>query len=66
MVGTHARRLLVLVEVRLQGEGLAATTAHVRLGVRVRLDVGAQIRLVGKGFVANGAFEGLLTWRREE
>lgn len=63
-MGTHAGRLLVLVEVRFQGERLAATTAHVRLGVRMRLYVGAQVRLVGEGLVANRTLEWFLTWKR--
>jgi len=64
-MGTHAGGLFVFVEIRFQGERLAATTAHMRLGVRVRLNVGAQVRLVGEGLVANGALEGFLTWEKD-
>jgi len=62
---THTGGFLVLVEIRFQGERLAATTAHMRLSVRVRLNVGAQVGLVGKGLVANGTLEGFLTWEKD-
>lgn len=50
----------MLVEVALERERLAAAATHERLGGRVRLDVGAQVGLVGEGLGALGALEGLL------
>jgi len=44
--GAHARRLLVLVEVALERERLAAARARVRLVRRVCLHVRTQVRLV--------------------
>ena len=46
--GAHARRLLVLVEVALERERLAAAGARVGLVDGVRLDVRAQVGLVGE------------------
>jgi len=46
--GAHARRLLVLVQVALERERLAAARARVRLVRRVRLDVRAKVGLVGE------------------
>lgn len=60
MMCTHAGRFLVLVEIGLQGERLAATAAHVRFRVRVGLDVSTQVRLVGERFIADRAFERFL------
>lgn len=51
----------MLVQVGFQGESFAAAAADVRLGIGVRLDVGAQVGLVGEGFVADGAFEWFLS-----
>ena len=56
----HAGRLLVLVEVRLEGKGLVATLARVRLGGGVGLDVGAEVGLVGERLFADVAGERLL------
>ena len=50
----------MLVQVGLEGEGLAAARADVGLRVRVRLDVGAQVRLVREGLVADRTLERLL------
>lgn len=50
----------MLVQIRLEGKGLAAAGAGVRLGVRMGLYVGAQIRFVRKGLAADAALEGLL------
>lgn len=57
----HARGLFVLVQVGLEGEGLAAPVARERLQVGMRLDVGAQVRLVRERLVADLARERLLT-----
>ena len=56
----HARRLLVLVEVALEGERLAAPSAVVRLLRRVRLDVRAQVGLVGETLATLGTRKRLL------
>ena len=45
---SHARRLLVLVQVALERERLAAPGARVRLVCRVRLDVRSKVGLVGE------------------
>ena len=50
----------MLVEVALERKGLVALLADVGLDVGVRLDVGAQVGLVGKGLVALRAGKGLL------
>lgn len=50
----------MLVEVALEGEGLPAAPAHVRLGAGVRLYVRPQVGLVSEGLAADGAREGLL------
>ena len=57
----HAGGLLVLVQVGLEGEGLVAAPADKWLGVGVGLDVGPQVGLVGKGFVADGTGERFLS-----
>jgi len=49
----------VLVQVGLESEGLAASRTCVWLGVRVGLDVGAQVALVGERLLADAALEGL-------
>lgn len=59
-LAAHARRFLVLVQVGLEGEGLAAAAAHVRLFAGVRLDVGPQVGLVGEGLAALRTRERLL------
>ncbi len=59
--GPHTRRLLVLVQVGLEGESLPTATARERLVAAVGLHVGSEIRLVGEGLVANGAAEGFFT-----
>jgi len=64
-MGTHAGGLLVLVEIRFQGKCLAATTAYMRLGIRVRLNVSTQVGLVSKSLVANGTLERFLTWQKD-
>lgn len=43
---THTGRLLVFVEIALKGEGFSAAAADVRFLGRVRLYVGAQVRLI--------------------
>ena len=60
MMCSHARRFLVLVEIRLESERFTATAAHVRLGVRVRLNVSSQVGLVGERFVADCTLERFL------
>lgn len=62
-VQLHAGRLLVLVQVGLEGERLAAPAANKGLRVRVRLHMRSQVRLVGERFVAYCAPKGLFTWR---
>ena len=52
----------MLVQVRLEGEGLVAPLADVRLGVGVGLDVGAEVGLVGERLGADVAAERLLSW----
>ena len=51
----------MLVEQAHSGEGLLAAGARVLLGLQVRLQVRAQVRLVGEGARAVGARERLLT-----
>lgn len=60
MMCSHARRFLVFVEIRLESERFTATAAHVRLGVRVRLNVSPQVRLVGERFIADCTLERFL------
>lgn len=62
----HAGGLLVLVQVALECERLAAAAAHERLGGRVGLDVGAQVGLVGECLGALGALERLLAGVRAD
>lgn len=62
----HAGRLLVLVQVALECERLAAAAAHERLGGRVGLDVGAKVGLVGERLGALGALERLLAGVRAD
>lgn len=54
----------MLVEVGLEGESFAATAADVRLRVRVCLNVGPEVGLVGEGLVADGAFEWFFAWNK--
>ena len=56
---SHARRLLVLVQVTAQRKRFAAATADVRLVGRVRLDVRSQVRLVGESLAALRALAAL-------
>lgn len=58
---SRAARLLVLVEQGHSGEGSGTGLALVSLHIRVGLEVGTQVRAVGKGAAAMGAGEGLLT-----
>ena len=51
----------MLVEVRLECESLVAPLARVGLGGGVRLDMGAEVGLVGKGLLADVAGERLLS-----
>ena len=55
----HAGRLLVLVEITFQRERFSAAKANVRLFAGMRLDVRAQIRLIGERLIALGTFERL-------
>jgi len=59
-VGSHAGRLLVLVQVAAQRERLAAPAADVRLVGGVGLDVRAQVGLVGERLAAVRAAKRLL------
>ena len=51
------RGFLVLVQVTLEGEGLAALEAEERLLLGVGLHVGSKVGLVGKSLAANSALE---------
>ncbi len=51
----------MLVEVRLEREGLVATGALEGLGVGVGLDVGTEVRLVSEGLLTDVARERLFT-----
>lgn len=51
----------MLVEVALEGEGLSASLAHVRLAAGVRLYVSPQVGLIREGLTAHGASKGLLS-----
>lgn len=62
----HAGRVLVLVQVGLEGEGLAAAGTRVGLCVRVRLDVRPQVRLVRECLLADVTLERLLTCVRPD
>lgn len=57
----QARWLFVLVQVRLEGEWLAAPQAAMGLRVRMRLNVSSEVGLVGKSFGADGTLEGLFS-----
>lgn len=59
----QARWLFVFIQVRLEGERLAAPQAAMGLCVRMRLNVSAEVGLVGKSFGADGTLEGLFSWR---
>ena len=48
----EARRVMVFVQIRLQGEGLFAALAGVVFGGRVSLQMGAQVGAVRKRFPA--------------
>lgn len=56
----------MLVEVRLQSESLPASTAHVRLGVGVRLDMRSQIRFVCEGFGTYRASKWLFSLKKQK
>jgi hypothetical protein len=60
-VATHARRLLVFIQVATQSESLTTPATDVRLVCRVRLNVRTQVGLVGERFAAVRAAERLLT-----
>ena len=51
----------MLVQIGLEGEGLAAALARERFQIGMSLNVSAQVGLVGEGFVADLAAERLLT-----
>ena len=65
-MAAHARRFLVLVQVTTQCERLTASTTDVRLVGRVRLDVSAQVGLVGERFATVRATERFLSGMRPE
>ena len=52
----------MFVQVGLEGKGLVAARAGVRLRVGVGLDVGAEVGLVGERLVANVALERFFPW----
>lgn len=60
----EARRLEVFVEVGFEGEGFVAFAAVMRLGSRVGLHVGPQIRPVREGLAAVSTAVRLLTRMR--
>lgn len=53
----------MLVQIRLESEGFAATLARERLQIGMSLYVGAQIRFVGEGLFADLAGERFLTFQ---
>ena len=55
----------MLVQIRLESEGFAATLARERLQIGMSLYVGAQIRLVGEGLFADLAGERFLTFQNK-
>jgi len=59
----HAGGLLVLVEVRLEGERLVTSGAFERLRVGVGLDVGTEVGLVRERLLADVARERFLACR---
>ena len=59
-LSTHARRLFVLVQVRLERERLATAPAHERFLDGVGLDVSTEVRLVGECLAALRALERFL------
>ena len=52
----------MLVEVRLEREGLVAARANERLRVGVGLNVGPKVGLVGEGLLAHVAGERFFAW----
>ena len=55
----------MLVEVRLEREGLVAARANERLRVGVGLNVGPKVGLVGEGLLAHVAGERFFAWNEE-